>query len=80
MSDKILLPAVNKKLAEEFFGLVRIDGGFGLGLGDVTGNVVVQQIADDAITKLERLGKLVEKGIISKQEYEEKRVKLLGEV
>lgn len=81
--DSVLLPAVKKKIAEEMFGLIRkgMDGGFGLGLGDVTGNTIVQQmVADDPITKLERLGKLRDKGIISKEEYEEKRVKLLGDI
>lgn len=80
--DKVMLPAVKKGIAEEMFALIRkgIDGGFGLGLGDVTGNVIMQQREEDPMSKLEKLATLREKGIISEEEYQEKRVKLLGEI
>jgi hypothetical protein len=80
-SEKVKLPAVSKDVAEELFGGIRkgIHGDFGL--GDVTGNVVMQQQkSDEPISKLERLSALKEKGIISEKELEAVETRLLSEI
>lgn len=81
--EHVLLPAVKKKIAEQLFSLIRqgISGALetaSLGLGD---QVSVQQYtATDAISKLERLASLRDSGVISEDEYQEKRAKLLEEI
>jgi hypothetical protein len=65
-SEKVNLPGVSKEIAEELFGAIRKGMHGDFGLGDGTGNVVVQQLKlDEPISKLERLSALKEKGIIS---------------
>ena len=55
-SEKVKLPAVSKDVAEELFGAIRKGMHGDFGLGDVTGNVIVQQQkSDEPISKLERL-------------------------
>ena len=80
-SEKVKLPAVSKDIAEELFGAIRKGMHGDFGLGDVTGNVVVQQQkSDESISKLERLSALKEKGMISDKEFEAVKTKLLSEI
>ena len=78
-SEKVKLPAVSKDVAEELFGAIRKGMHGDFGLGDVTGNVVVQQQkSDEPISKLERLSTLKEKGMISDKEFEAIKTRLLS--
>ena len=80
-SEKVKLPAVSKDVAEELFGAIRKGMHGDFGLGDVTGNVVVQQQkSDEPISKLERLSALKEKGMISDKEFEAVKTRLLSEI
>jgi hypothetical protein len=80
-SEKVKLPAVSKDVAEELFGAIRKGMHGDFGLGDVTGNVVVQQRkSDEPISKLERLSALKEKGMISDKEFEAVKTRLLSEI
>ncbi|MGH9979552.1 MAG: PH domain-containing protein [Nitrososphaeraceae archaeon] len=80
-SEKVKLPAVSKEIAEELFGAIRKGMHGDFGLDDVTGNLVVQQQKpDDPISKLERLSALKEKGMISDNEFEAVKTKLLSEI
>lgn len=59
--------------------------GFGYGVAGIDGQISVQpqplqKPPDDAITKLERVTKLREKGMLSEEEFQELRKKLLEEV
>ena len=74
-SDKIKLPAVSKKIADQLFGIIRngISGDYGL-----DHNVVIQK--DDAVTKLEKLSKMKERGMISEEEFKQAKTRLLGEI
>ena len=75
------LPAVSKDVAEELFGAIRKGMHGDFGLGDATGNVVVQQQEpDEPISKLERLSALKEKGIISDKEFEAVKTRLLSKI
>ena len=80
-SEKVKLLAVSKDVAEELFGAIRKGMHGDFGLGDVTGNVVVQQQKpDEPISKLERLSALKEKGMISDKEFETVKTRLLSEI
>lgn len=80
-SEKVKLPAVSKEVAEELFGAIRKGMHGDFGLGDVTGNLVVQQQKpDDLISKLERLSTLKDKGMISEKEFEAVKTRLLSEI
>jgi hypothetical protein len=80
-SEKVKLPAVSKDIAEELFGAIRKGMHGDFGLGDVTGNVLVQQQkSDEPISKLERLSALKEKGMISDKEFEAVKTRLLSEI
>ena len=75
------LPAVSKDVAEELFGAIEKGMHGDFGLGDVTGNVVMQQQkSDEPISKLDRLSGLKEKGMISDKEFEAVKTRLLSEI
>jgi hypothetical protein len=80
--EKIKLPAVSKSVADELFGIIRKGIAGDLGFGS-DGQVIVQQQQqqpNDAVTKLEKLSALKEKGMISDAEYDAAKTRLLGEL
>jgi len=86
-SEKVRLPAIPKDVAKKVFHMIRrgLNGEFGYGVVGIDGQISVQpqpqqKPPDDAITKLERVTKLREKGMLSEEELQELRKKLLGEV
>jgi len=86
-SEKVRLPAIAKDVAKKVFHMIRrgLNGEFGYGVVGIDGQISVQpqppqKPPDDAITKLERVTKLREKGMLSEEEFQELRKKLLGEV
>lgn len=87
-SEKVKLPAIAKDIAGKLFLMIRrgLNGEFGFGYGvGIDGQISVQSQSlqkppDDAITKLERVTKLREKGMLSEEEFQELRKKLLEEV
>lgn len=87
-SEKVKLPAIAKDVAKKLFHMIRrgLNGefGFGYGVAGIDGQISVQsqppQKPDDAITKLERVTKLREKGMISEEEFQQLRAKFLEEM
>jgi hypothetical protein len=84
-SDKLLLPAVSKGVAEGLFSMIR--KGISGDLEDTNERYskdTVQQRPkvqpEDVLAKLERFAALKEKGIISEEEFQAIKKKLLGDM